>query len=174
MSGYREDHPGFHLPPSLAFTVLERLRFAAMYLAPPEDWKPEKFDPPEEYAAQIAETYRAVLKLWTEQTEGAELPQRNQTASEVYEDARAEGSWAWEASHWHELNSDVRDVIEAVVERLQNEEGDELVSTMQTAGREMMENDKLRDAMEKMKARVEELEAEVAQARDPDGPCVAN
>lgn len=67
-TGERGYKPDVTIPTDVAFGVMEALRFAAMYLAPPEDWKPEKFDPPEVYAGEIADHYRklqrAIARDW--------------------------------------------------------------------------------------------------------------
>ena len=66
------DQQEIKIPLHVLFDVLETLRISTMYLAPPEDWKPHKFDPPEEYAKSINATYRTLMAVMAEKM-GVEL-----------------------------------------------------------------------------------------------------
>lgn len=56
------------IPIALAFEVLEKLRLVSVYLDPPEDFKPEKWPTPQEYAADdLYPAYTALYEAMREQ-----------------------------------------------------------------------------------------------------------
>lgn len=60
---WREGFERVTLPTGPLFHMLEALSFASMYLNPPEDWKPHKFDPPEQYAGELVRLHRELIEL---------------------------------------------------------------------------------------------------------------